>query len=75
MTGALNRRLRALEASGTSAVPLVTLCDRAGGLARIGEHQQQEGEGEAAFIERAQKAMQRATGRQVVVLDAADAGL
>ena len=36
MMGALDRRLRALEAGSASAVPLVTLCERAGGLGRIG---------------------------------------
>lgn len=71
----LMSRLEALEAGSTSAVPLVTLCDRAGGLARIGGHRQQLGESEAAFIERAQKAMRQAAGRPVVVLDAADASL
>jgi hypothetical protein len=71
----LLRRLEALEAGSTSDVPLVTLCGRADGVARIGRHQQQEGENEEAFIERAQKAMRQATGRPVVVLDAGDADL
>ena len=71
----IERRIAALETCTTSKVLLVTLCSRAEGLARIGDHQQKEGEAEGAFIERARKAMRQATGRTVVVLDAGDADL